>query len=217
MELKTGKKVNGKAVARRCVVQHPGLLQPLDPPLAHIFPFFFGTGTLIEQLRSATYECMVCCDNIRCEAAVWSCGNCYNVFHLRCVKKWARSPAAAVENRDGESSTVPTATGLNRDGASWRGALCASYVGENRPLLCVTFRFLFSTLCDCVICALKKRHEVTVAAVSRGVSVSARLGGRLEMPRMSARGAALSQRLQVLLWYVPTRRAGAVPGPTHAE
>ena len=62
----------------------------------------FLAGTLIEQLRTASYECMVCCDNIRCEAAVWSCSNCYNVFHLRCVKKWAKSPAAAVENRDGE-------------------------------------------------------------------------------------------------------------------
>lgn len=68
--------------------------------LKTVWPILFA-GTLIEQLRNATYECMVCCENIRCEAAVWSCSNCYNVFHLRCVKKWAKSPAAVVENRDG--------------------------------------------------------------------------------------------------------------------
>lgn len=44
-----------------------------------------------EQLNKGTYECMVCCDNIRHEVAVWSCGNCFHVFHLRCIRQWARS------------------------------------------------------------------------------------------------------------------------------
>ncbi|KAK7499323.1 hypothetical protein BaRGS_00009298 [Batillaria attramentaria] len=44
-----------------------------------------------EQLSRGSYECMVCCDNIRHEAAVWSCANCFHIFHLRCIKQWARS------------------------------------------------------------------------------------------------------------------------------
>ncbi|KAG8133164.1 hypothetical protein E2320_010987 [Naja naja] len=57
--------------------------------------------SLIEQLTSEKYECMVCCEVIRVVAPVWSCRNCYHVFHLSCIKKWARSPAAQTE--DGNS------------------------------------------------------------------------------------------------------------------
>ncbi|XP_048371138.1 transcriptional repressor NF-X1 isoform X2 [Sphaerodactylus townsendi] len=59
------------------------------------------TGSLIEQLTEEKYECMVCCEVIRVVAPVWSCQNCYHVFHLSCIKKWARSPAAQAE--DGSS------------------------------------------------------------------------------------------------------------------
>ena len=52
-------------------------------------------SVLIEQLRNETYECMVCCDRIRCSAAVWSCHNCHHLFHLGCVRKWAKSSANA--------------------------------------------------------------------------------------------------------------------------
>lgn len=52
-------------------------------------------SVLIEQLRNETYECMVCCDRIRCNAAVWSCHNCHHLFHLGCVRKWAKSSANA--------------------------------------------------------------------------------------------------------------------------
>ncbi|RUS75090.1 hypothetical protein EGW08_017144 [Elysia chlorotica] len=47
--------------------------------------------TLTEQLSSNKYECMVCCDNVHVEDPIWSCKNCYHVFHLPCIKKWAQS------------------------------------------------------------------------------------------------------------------------------
>ncbi|XP_077978274.1 transcriptional repressor NF-X1-like isoform X2 [Glandiceps talaboti] len=61
------------------------------------------TGSMIESLSNGTYECMVCFDVIRCQVAVWSCQACYTVFHLHCVRKWARSPIAtsAVESAEG--------------------------------------------------------------------------------------------------------------------
>ncbi|CAB1349549.1 unnamed protein product, partial [Coregonus sp. 'balchen'] len=39
---------------------------------------------------------------IRVMAPVWSCHSCFHVFHLNCIKKWARSPASqADETNDG--------------------------------------------------------------------------------------------------------------------
>ena len=56
-------------------------------------------GVLIEQLTDEKYECMVCCEVIRCSKAVWSCSNCFHIFHLYCIKRWARSPTAAIEGK----------------------------------------------------------------------------------------------------------------------
>ncbi|XP_012670536.1 transcriptional repressor NF-X1 isoform X1 [Clupea harengus] len=56
------------------------------------------TGCLIEQLTEEKYECMVCCEVIRVMAPVWSCQNCFHVFHLNCIKKWARSPASQADD-----------------------------------------------------------------------------------------------------------------------
>ncbi|XP_069015721.1 transcriptional repressor NF-X1 [Embiotoca jacksoni] len=56
------------------------------------------TGCLIEQLSEEKYECMVCCDVIRVMAPVWSCQGCFHVFHLNCIKKWARSPASQADD-----------------------------------------------------------------------------------------------------------------------
>ena len=51
---------------------------------------------LAQELAAGTYECMVCCDRIKARHEIWGCPCCYNLFHLRCIGRWARSPAAAV-------------------------------------------------------------------------------------------------------------------------
>lgn len=53
--------------------------------------------SLIEQLINGTYECMVCCETVKWNSAVWSCSSCFHIFHLNCIRKWARSEAAAVK------------------------------------------------------------------------------------------------------------------------
>ena len=52
---------------------------------------------LAQQLLTAAYECMVCCECVRERQEVWSCRSCFHIFHLRCVHRWAKSPAAAVD------------------------------------------------------------------------------------------------------------------------
>ncbi|EDO45870.1 predicted protein [Nematostella vectensis] len=56
---------------------------------------------LTEQLMSETYECMVCCEKVWCSSAIWSCTNCFHVFHLKCARKWATSATSEVKGGDG--------------------------------------------------------------------------------------------------------------------
>ncbi|KAK9665439.1 hypothetical protein RND81_14G112400 [Saponaria officinalis] len=48
-----------------------------------------------EKLTKGTVECMICYDMVRRTAPVWSCSSCYSIFHLNCIKKWARAPTSA--------------------------------------------------------------------------------------------------------------------------
>ncbi|XP_060730078.1 transcriptional repressor NF-X1 [Tachysurus vachellii] len=69
-------------------------------PVKHVEPLKnkeTQTGCLIEQLTEEKYECMVCCEVIRVMAPVWNCQSCFHVFHLNCIKKWARSPASQAD------------------------------------------------------------------------------------------------------------------------
>ena len=50
------------------------------------------SDVLSQQLLSGVYECVVCCGRVRLEHSVWSCVNCYHIFHLHCIKKWAKRP-----------------------------------------------------------------------------------------------------------------------------
>ncbi|KAG7303000.1 hypothetical protein JYU34_013008 [Plutella xylostella] len=67
---------------------------------------------LSEQLDKGTLECLVCCERVKQTDSVWSCGNCYHVLHLRCIRKWAMSSVIEGKWRcpacQNTSSTVPT-------------------------------------------------------------------------------------------------------------
>ncbi|XP_052417311.1 transcriptional repressor NF-X1 isoform X4 [Carassius gibelio] len=96
----------GAARGKRPLIQNPGsrrgagperrtgLVKHVEPPKSKETQ----TGCLIEQLTEEKYECMVCCEVIRVMAPVWSCQSCYHVFHLNCIKKWARSPASQADD-----------------------------------------------------------------------------------------------------------------------
>lgn len=94
---------------------------------------FCCVGLLIEQLTRGTYECMICCNAVKLEAAVWNCSNCYHIYHLYCIKRWANS------------SMVNTEGGGNGNG--WRCPACqnATAVFPN-TYMCFCGMFLLSTL-----------------------------------------------------------------------
>ncbi|KAF1797852.1 hypothetical protein V8B55DRAFT_1549404 [Mucor lusitanicus] len=44
---------------------------------------------LSHELKTSSYECMICMDVVRPAHHVWSCDCCWAVFHLNCVQTWA--------------------------------------------------------------------------------------------------------------------------------
>ena len=46
---------------------------------------------LTSQLTSGVYECMVCCESVQPAQSIWNCTQCFHVFHLACVRRWAQS------------------------------------------------------------------------------------------------------------------------------
>lgn len=103
-------------------------------------------SVLLEQLNRGTYECMVCCDYVRPTHAIWNCLTCHHVFHMHCIKKWARSEAAKTDSGwrcpgcQSVNKKVPQAyycfCGKTRDPALIRGETahsCGNVCGRNRP------------------------------------------------------------------------------------
>ncbi|CAH8295250.1 unnamed protein product [Schistosoma turkestanicum] len=47
-------------------------------------------SNLIDGLRNSTYQCMICISRIRATDPIWSCATCYNIYHLLCIRSWAK-------------------------------------------------------------------------------------------------------------------------------
>lgn len=55
------------------------------------------------QLSELRYECANCLEVVRHEHSTWNCMSCYRVFHLGCIKKWAK----VEESGEGRSFRCP--------------------------------------------------------------------------------------------------------------
>ncbi|KAJ4713568.1 NF-X1-type zinc finger protein NFXL1 [Melia azedarach] len=62
--------------------------EPKDPNLPLL------VQEIQDKLMKGTVECMICYDMVRRSAPIWSCSSCYSIFHLNCIKKWARAPTS---------------------------------------------------------------------------------------------------------------------------
>ncbi|KAI8141438.1 hypothetical protein BJV82DRAFT_670718 [Fennellomyces sp. T-0311] len=54
-------------------------------------------SSLAQDLKTASYECMVCWDVVRQGHQTWACDCCWAVFHLSCIKQWATKSLAEKE------------------------------------------------------------------------------------------------------------------------
>ncbi|KAJ4973490.1 hypothetical protein NE237_006664 [Protea cynaroides] len=63
-----------------------------------------------DKLAKDAVECMICIGIVRGSAPIWSCSNCYSIFHLKCIKNWARAPTSidlSVEKNQGVNWCCP--------------------------------------------------------------------------------------------------------------
>lgn len=47
------------------------------------------------KLTKGKVECLICYDIVGRNAPVWSCISCFSIFHLPCIRKWARAPMSS--------------------------------------------------------------------------------------------------------------------------
>ncbi|PIA16824.1 hypothetical protein COEREDRAFT_86597 [Coemansia reversa NRRL 1564] len=107
------------------------------------------SSTLAKRLTNSSYECMICCDKVRPRHATWQCDNCWAVFHIWCVKKWARSSVnepnerwrcpGCQHTRAAKPSHYLCFCGAERDPEPVRGCTphsCGKICGRNRGPHC---------------------------------------------------------------------------------
>ncbi|RDW94013.1 putative NF-X1 finger transcription factor [Aspergillus mulundensis] len=56
------------------------------------------TTRIHEDIAHNLYECPICTSEVGRKTRVWSCGLCWTVFHLSCVKKWSKNEGAAAQD-----------------------------------------------------------------------------------------------------------------------
>ncbi|KAI9683311.1 MAG: FKBP12-associated protein [Trizodia sp. TS-e1964] len=47
-----------------------------------------------EDIVNGLYECPICTNELERSSKIWSCGTCWTVFHLSCIKKWSQNDAS---------------------------------------------------------------------------------------------------------------------------
>ncbi|CAH8607346.1 unnamed protein product [Schistosoma rodhaini] len=62
-------------------------------------------SNLIDGLRNSTYQCMICISEIRVTDPIWSCATCYHIYHLSCIRSWAKK-SFQEHNIESDSSPV---------------------------------------------------------------------------------------------------------------
>ena len=59
-----------------------------------------------EDIAHGIYECAICTNEVSRNSKVWSCHDCWTVFHIGCIKKWSKNEGSAVQNRRVEGEPV---------------------------------------------------------------------------------------------------------------
>lgn len=88
---------------------------------------------LEENLKNGSYECMICCEEIRISDAIWSCNNsCFNIFHLNCISTWACADSndtrADQRNPQASAASGAAAPSSGAQNTGWRCPACQTVV-----------------------------------------------------------------------------------------
>lgn len=70
-----------------------------------------------EDIDNGYYECPICTSEVQRNSKVWSCHDCWTVFHLTCIKKWSTNEGSAAARHDGQDGQPPP-------GRQWRCPGC---------------------------------------------------------------------------------------------
>ncbi|XP_058079587.1 NF-X1-type zinc finger protein NFXL1 [Magnolia sinica] len=84
-----------------------------------------------DKLVKGAVECMICYDMVRRSAPIWSCSSCYSIFHLNCIKKWARAPTSSdlsAEKNQGLNWRCPGCQSVQL--VSWKEIRYACFCGR---------------------------------------------------------------------------------------
>lgn len=58
-----------------------------------------------EDIDHGQYECPICTSEVQRTSKIWSCRDCWTVFHLTCVKKWASNHSSSTQQTENDGST----------------------------------------------------------------------------------------------------------------
>ena len=81
------------------------------------------TDKLIKELHRQKYECLICYNNIKHHQAIWTCQTCYAMFHIFCIKKWAKNSLDQQANQNLAPSELP----------KWRCPGCQTETTQEPP------------------------------------------------------------------------------------
>lgn len=65
-------------------------------------------ATIVHEIESGTYTCLVCTFEIDSSLQVWTCDNCYRVYDLECIKDWAVRGSSTVESGKARAWRCPS-------------------------------------------------------------------------------------------------------------
>ncbi|KAJ4973293.1 hypothetical protein NE237_006467 [Protea cynaroides] len=80
---------------------------------------------------------MICIGIVSGSATIWSCSNCYSIFHLNCIKKWARAPTSvefSAEKNQGVNWRCPGCQSLQLLTAKMIQYACFCGKGQDPPM-----------------------------------------------------------------------------------
>jgi hypothetical protein len=103
------------------------------------------SAQIIAKLTADCYECLICFDRVKRHQSVWTCKQCYALFHIGCVADWCESSAHSACRCNSTPRSRRSLAEAGRDSHEWRCPACQVRL-RDASLACVR-----AVRADCVI------------------------------------------------------------------